>query len=140
MFWKKRFLKNLAKFTGNHLWQNLFLNYQKRGSGEKETLIKKRPWHRCFPVNFANFLRTIFIQNTSGGYFCSLEPCNCIKKSLQHRRSQVKFVRFPISYKICERLLVKNVNFLEFFFFLVVFFKDFRTAIFKTPPNDSILI
>ena len=24
------------------------------------TLLKKRPWHRCFPVNFANFLRTPF--------------------------------------------------------------------------------
>ena len=24
-----------------------------------------RPWHRCFPVNFAKFLRTHFLQNTS---------------------------------------------------------------------------
>ena len=24
------------------------------------TLLKKRPWHRCFPVNFAKFLRTTF--------------------------------------------------------------------------------
>ena len=23
-------------------------------------LLKKRPWHRCFPVNFAKFLRTPF--------------------------------------------------------------------------------
>ena len=22
--------------------------------------VKKRPWHRCFPVNFARFLRTPF--------------------------------------------------------------------------------
>ena len=22
------------------------------------TLLKKSPWHRCFPVNFAEFLRT----------------------------------------------------------------------------------
>ena len=28
--------------------------------------IKKRLWHRCFPVNFAKFLRTSFSQNTSG--------------------------------------------------------------------------
>ena len=26
----------------------------------KLTLLKKRPWHRCFPVNFAKFLRTTF--------------------------------------------------------------------------------
>ena len=29
------------------------------------TLLKKRFWHRCFPVNFAKFLRTPFLQNTS---------------------------------------------------------------------------
>ena len=30
------------------------------------TLLKKRFWHGCFPVNFAKFLRTHFLQNTSG--------------------------------------------------------------------------
>ena len=30
------------------------------------TLLKKRLWERCFPVNFAKFLRTPFLQNTSG--------------------------------------------------------------------------
>ena len=25
-----------------------------------------RLWHRCFPVNFAKFLRTPFLQNTTG--------------------------------------------------------------------------
>ena len=30
------------------------------------TLLKKSLWHRSFPVNFAKFLRTAFLQNTSG--------------------------------------------------------------------------
>ena len=30
------------------------------------TLLKKRLWHRCFPVNFVKFLRTPFLKNTSG--------------------------------------------------------------------------
>ena len=30
------------------------------------TLLKKRLWHKSFPVNFAKFLRTPFLQNTSG--------------------------------------------------------------------------
>ena len=30
------------------------------------TLLKKRLWHRCFPVNFAKSLGTPFLQNTSG--------------------------------------------------------------------------
>ena len=28
--------------------------------------LKKRVWDRCFPVKFAKFLRTLFLQNTSG--------------------------------------------------------------------------
>ena len=30
------------------------------------TLLKKRPWYSCFPVNFAKFLKTPVLQNTSG--------------------------------------------------------------------------
>ena len=30
------------------------------------TLLKKRLWQRCFCINFAKFLRTPFLQNTSG--------------------------------------------------------------------------
>ena len=29
-------------------------------------LLKKRLWHRCFPVNFEKLERTRFLQNTSG--------------------------------------------------------------------------
>ena len=29
-------------------------------------LLKKRLWHRCFPMNFVKYLRTPFLQNTSG--------------------------------------------------------------------------
>ena len=29
------------------------------------TLLKKRLWYRCFPVNFVKFPRTSFLQNTS---------------------------------------------------------------------------
>ena len=30
------------------------------------TLLKKRFWHWCFPLNFAEFLRRPFLQNTCG--------------------------------------------------------------------------
>ena len=29
-------------------------------------ILKKRPWHKCFPLNFAKFLRTPLSQNSSG--------------------------------------------------------------------------
>ena len=35
-------------------------------AGRPVTLLKKRLWHRCFPVNYVKFLRTPFLQNTSG--------------------------------------------------------------------------
>ena len=54
---KKSVRKNFAKFTGNHhLCQGLFLNIV--AGLRPATLFKKRPWHRCFPVKFAKFLRS----------------------------------------------------------------------------------
>ena len=35
-------------------------------AGRPATLLKKRLWQRCFPANFVKFLRTTFLQNTSG--------------------------------------------------------------------------
>ena len=32
---------------------------------QPETLLKKRLWHSCFPVNFAKFLRTPFLTEHS---------------------------------------------------------------------------
>ena len=49
VFFKKGLLQTFVKFRR-----------------EPATLLKKRLWHRYFPVNFANFLRTPFLQNTTG--------------------------------------------------------------------------
>ena len=59
---KKGVLRNFTKFTGKHLCQSLFFN--KVAGLRPATLLKKRLWHRCFPVNFVKFLRTPFLQNT----------------------------------------------------------------------------
>ena len=47
-----------------HLFQSLFFN-KVTCLGPANTSIKKL-WHRCFPVNFVKFLRTPFLQDTSG--------------------------------------------------------------------------
>ena len=60
---KKGAFGNFAKFTRKHLCQGLFFN--KVTGLRPTTLFKKRQWHRYFPVNFAKFLRTSFLQNTS---------------------------------------------------------------------------
>ena len=49
MFFKIDVLKDSADFTGKHQCWSLACNF-----------IKKRLQHRCFPVKFANFLRTPF--------------------------------------------------------------------------------
>ena len=56
MICKKGFLRNLVKFTGKHLCQSIFFN--KVAGLRPATLLKKRPWHRCFPMNFAKFYKT----------------------------------------------------------------------------------
>ena len=64
VFYKKDVLRNFTTFKGEHLCQSLFFN--KAASLRPATLLKKRLGHRCFPVNFAKFPRTLFLQSTSG--------------------------------------------------------------------------
>ena len=56
--------KNFTKFTGKQLCQSLFFN--KVACLRPAASLKKGLRHRCFPVNFARFLRTPILQNTSG--------------------------------------------------------------------------
>ena len=59
VFCKKDVLRNFAKFTGKHLCQ--ILCFAKVAGLTPATLLKKRLWHRCFPVNFAKFLIAPFL-------------------------------------------------------------------------------
>ena len=54
---RKKVLKKFAIFTRKHLYRSLFFF---------ETLLEKRLWYKCFSVSFVKFLRTPFLQNTSG--------------------------------------------------------------------------
>ena len=68
VFFKKSVLRNFAKFTRKHLCQRLFFN--KVAGLWPATILKKRLWYRCFPVNFVNFLRApFFTEHLSGGCF-----------------------------------------------------------------------
>ena len=48
--------RNFAKFAGKHLCQSFFFNEV------AATSLKKRLWHKCFPVNFTKFRRTAFLK------------------------------------------------------------------------------
>ena len=58
VLYKKSVLRNFRKITGKHLCQSLFFN--KVAGLRPATLLKKRLWRRCFPVNFEKFLKTPF--------------------------------------------------------------------------------
>ena len=84
LFFDKNYLKTIclncivfwSKFSEKTIWVNLFFSFNQNNFKRQYnmdwivTLLKKRLWHRCFPVIFAKFLRTLFSQNTSGGCFC----------------------------------------------------------------------
>ena len=87
---KKGILKSFSKFIRKHLCLNLFLTLQALGLD------------RCFPVNFAKFLRTPFSQNTSRrlppkraywglncSLYCILDTYNCTRKLLQMKFSGI---------------------------------------------------
>ena len=68
---KKGVLRSFTKFTEKHLCQSLFFN--EVADLSSATLLKRRPWHMCFPVNFAKFLRTPLNDcfcNTNGTFVC----------------------------------------------------------------------
>ena len=64
---KKVFLKALQNSQENICGRVFFFNQV--ADLRPTTWLKKRPWHKCFPVNFAKFLRTHFLYNTYGSCF-----------------------------------------------------------------------
>ena len=109
MFWKKNSqcilpFKNFANFTRKHLCLNLFLI--KLQTWRPVTLFKrdsnKSVLLRCFPVNFAKFPRTPFLQNTSGWLL------------LLFSRTTIFYARPNIFFNPCERDLDRNSNILNY--------------------------
>ena len=60
----KNTLQKQPKFTGKRLCQIRVFN--KVAGLRPATLLKKKLYHKCFPVNFLKFLRTPFSQKSSG--------------------------------------------------------------------------
>ena len=78
MFCEKGVLRNFIKFTGKHLCQSLFFN--KVAGLRWATLLKNKLWHRCFPVNFAKFLRTPFLTEHLWLLLLTQQYCQMICK------------------------------------------------------------
>ena len=65
---KKGVLKNLANFTGKHLYWSLFSN-------------------KITDVNVAKFLRTLVYRTPTGDFFCSLYYGSVLNNDILHFRS-----------------------------------------------------
>ena len=83
------------------------------------TLLKKRLWHRCFPVNFSKFLREFFSYNASGGCFSNA----LVQVLLLH-----SFI-YSISYLVKEHtihyyIFLQGVQGLQMFSFCEVTIND----------------
>ena len=86
-FYKKGVLKNFAKFTGKHLCQILVFN--KVADLRPATLLKKRLWLRCFPVNFARFLRTLFVEPLLASVFSYTESVKALTQLGKEKKTRI---------------------------------------------------
>ena len=98
-FIKKDVFKNFSKFRGKTLRQNLV--FDEVVGLRPVTLLKKRLWHKCFPVNFAKFLRTPFLQDTFGRLLLDVSCDYCLIHNMTfsyQEMSDKKDLKF--SYKL----------------------------------------
>ena len=73
---KKNGLRNFTKFIGKQQCLRLFFN--KAPGLRPATLLKKRLWHRPFPVNFAKLPRTSFYKT----HLVAASVCNLYWKTI----------------------------------------------------------
>ena len=80
------------------------------------TLLRKRLWNRCFPVNFATFLKTPFLQNTSGqllltqllkmsGFYMSF-----IQKNKNNKKAEEYWLQISISLQLFHWLFFEDMG------------------------------
>ena len=98
---KKGVFRNFAKFTGKHLYQNLYFN---RVAGIRPgILFKKRLWYRSFRVNFVKFLGIPFLQNTTGRLLL-----RCVSLTWSKKDNYLHAVRSSCAKVLCKKGVFKN--------------------------------
>ena len=85
----------------NHRFSDVFRGYRRPA-----TLLKKRLWHRCFPVNFAEFLRKHILKNMCERLlFSRMQRRYDLKKRFDHKiELKTYFISF-FSLGACKQLL-----------------------------------
>ena len=97
MFFKIAVLKHFAMLTWKHLCWSLDVSFLINVVGLKAcNFIKKRLQHRFFLINIAKFLRTVFLQNTSGGCFYTHGWV-----AFANDYHELKLFKFNLQFKYC---------------------------------------
>ena len=97
---KKVVLRNFAKLIRKHLCQSLFFN-------KVSTLLKKKLWHKCFPANYAIFLKTSFLTEHLRWLLLSFIGCTVIGSSLGS--SVIGWFSSPLGSSVIESYLGYSV-------------------------------
>ena len=113
---------------GKHLCQNLFFN--KVVGLRPVTLLKKRPWHKCFPVNFAKFLRTSFCRTALDNCFWTVS----VSKWVSYLCSTTIMSSYVFLFIVLERHSIWwrgfLFSFLFFFCYIVILFVNNKQNVF----------
>ena len=64
------------------------------------TLLKKRLWHRCFPVSFAKILNAPCLKNISDGCFCPVIPWKIVSRYTIHWKTKWS-IKYFIGKNFC---------------------------------------
>ena len=74
------------------------------------TLLKKRLWYRCFPVNFAKFLGTPFLQNTSGRLLLYTIIEHIWKSYEENKQKELYFSRLLMVFDVFKADTLDNIK------------------------------
>ena len=113
VFYKNDVLKNFTKFPENRLCQSLY--FHKVEYLRPATLLKKRLWQECFPVNCGKFLRT---------YFHRIPPDDCFLNPTKFHNGSRSIFRATI-------LTPVEFQMLKFWLFTFLGGVNHRAAAFK---------
>ena len=96
------------------------------------TLLKKRLWHRGFHVNFARFLRTSFLQNTSGWLLLFYNSWWLYTLQLYLASWQLSSSNKSLVGKKNSSIYLMDFTDLDFFFFFsFIFFHFLKIFLYK---------
>ena len=86
--------------------------FNKVASLSPATLLKKRLWHRCFPVNFSKFLRTPFYRTTLGAAAINdlKELIDSFPRDSPHETFTTKQIKYKLQEQLKDEIVITESN------------------------------